>query len=62
MPCENLYRLMTALEKYGWWGSGSKEPPAHLKTKKQLSKLGLMTQIPCPKQNPGLALKVVSSS
>jgi len=32
---------MTALEKYGWWGSGSKEPPADLKTKKQLSELGL---------------------
>jgi DNA polymerase-3 subunit epsilon len=32
---------MTTLEKYDWWGSGGKEPPLHLKTKKQLSELGL---------------------
>ena len=32
---------MTTLDKYGWWGSGGKEPPPHLKTKKQLAELGL---------------------
>lgn len=29
------------LEKYDWWGSRGKEPPSHLKTKRQLSELGL---------------------
>lgn len=29
------------LENYDWWGSGAKEPPSHLKTKRQLSELGL---------------------
>ena len=37
---------MNALEKYNWWGSGSKEPPTHLKTKKQLSELGLRPKKP----------------
>lgn len=32
---------MFTLERYDWWGSGGKEPPLHLKTKKQLSELGL---------------------
>lgn len=32
---------MVALEKYDWWGSGGKEPPGHLKTKRQLSEMGL---------------------
>lgn len=32
---------MSTLEKYDWWGRGRKEPPSHLKTKKQLLELGL---------------------
>jgi DNA polymerase III subunit epsilon len=29
------------LEQFNWWGSGEKEPTEHLKTKKQLSEIGL---------------------
>jgi hypothetical protein len=33
------------LPKYSWWGE-SNEPPEHLKTKKQLGKLGLFSLKP----------------
>jgi DNA polymerase III subunit epsilon len=29
------------MQRYNYWGSGSNEPPAHLKTKKQLAQMGL---------------------
>ena len=32
--------MINTIEKYGWWGTGN-QPPSHLKTKKQLTELGL---------------------
>ena len=29
------------MKNYDWWGNGDNEPPAHLKTKKQLAEMGL---------------------
>lgn len=32
---------MSEIPVYNWWGSGDREPPAHLKTKRQLNECGL---------------------
>jgi len=36
-----MANILSKVAEYSWWGSGINEPPAHLKTKKQLAEIGL---------------------